>query len=118
MISSRLDFFFISINANLSGIQLYYFVSVSLSLSLHSSSYIQQCQAAPAVKPGLTLPMYLITPVQRIPRYRLLLKDIIKKTPEDHPDYPQLVQAEEKMVGLMNDGVIERGGRLLNSLEC
>ena len=44
--------------------------------------------------------MYLITPVQRIPRYILLLKDIIKKTPEDHPDYPQLVQAEEKMVGL------------------
>ena len=51
--------------------------------------------------------MYLIAPVERIPRYVLLLKDIIKKTPEDHPDYPQLVQAEEKMVGVAHSGTKE-----------
>ena len=28
----------------------------------------------------------LITPVQRIPRYKLLLDDIIKNTPRYHPD--------------------------------
>lgn len=30
---------------------------------------------------------YLIRPVQRIPRYILLLTDMIKHTPKDHPDY-------------------------------
>ncbi len=29
----------------------------------------------------------LITPVQRIPRYNLLLQDLIKNTSKDHPDY-------------------------------
>ena len=37
-------------------------------------SLIQQCLASPKVTPGLTLTSYLITPVQRIPRYILLLK--------------------------------------------
>ena len=27
-------------------------------------------------------------PVQRIPRYQLLLGELKKRTPEDHPDYP------------------------------
>ena len=35
---------------------------------------IQQCMSDPQVKAGLTLTSYLITPVQRIPRYILLLK--------------------------------------------
>jgi len=33
---------------------------------------------------------FLIQPVQRIPRYRLLLQDIVKRTPEDHIDYKNL----------------------------
>lgn len=33
------------------------------------------------------LDSYLIRPVQRIPRYILLLTDIIKHTPKTHPDY-------------------------------
>lgn len=49
------------------------------------------------ILPGLTLPAYLITPVQRIPRYILLLKDIIKRTPDDHPDYRNLTKALETM---------------------
>ena len=32
----------------------------------------------------------LITPVQRIPRYKLLLDDIIKNTPRYHPDKVQM----------------------------
>ena len=32
------------------------------------------CYSNPACQPGLTLPSYLITSVQRIPRYILLLK--------------------------------------------
>jgi hypothetical protein len=36
---------------------------------------------------GLTLYAYLIMPVQRVPRYVLLLSDLLKNTPESNPDY-------------------------------
>ena len=35
---------------------------------------------------GLQLPSLLIMPIQRIPRYKLLLEDIVKHTPSWHPD--------------------------------
>jgi hypothetical protein len=46
---------------------------------------------------GLSLPAYLIMPVQRVPRYSLLLKELLRYTPEDHPDYQTLSQALEQM---------------------
>ena len=36
---------------------------------------------------------YLILPVQRVPRYKLLLKELHKYTPEGHSDRLTLVQA-------------------------
>eukprot|EP01125_Pyxidicula_operculata_P003385 TRINITY_DN1407_c0_g1_i5.p1 TRINITY_DN1407_c0_g1~~TRINITY_DN1407_c0_g1_i5.p1 ORF type:complete len:910 (+),score=111.45 TRINITY_DN1407_c0_g1_i5:24-2732(+) len=36
---------------------------------------------------------YLIMPIQRIPRYELLLKDLLKNTNEDHPDFVDLQKA-------------------------
>ena len=39
------------------------------------------------------LPAFLICPVQRLPRYLLILRDLQKCTPEDHPDYPNLKEA-------------------------
>jgi hypothetical protein len=33
---------------------------------------------------------YLIMPVQRIPRYQLLLRDLLKHTEKDHNDYESL----------------------------
>jgi len=36
---------------------------------------------------------YLIRPVQRIPRYYLLLQDLVKHTSKDHPDYANLAAA-------------------------
>eukprot|EP01090_Pellita_catalonica_P015405 TRINITY_DN4177_c0_g1_i1.p1 TRINITY_DN4177_c0_g1~~TRINITY_DN4177_c0_g1_i1.p1 ORF type:complete len:1133 (+),score=222.54 TRINITY_DN4177_c0_g1_i1:341-3400(+) len=41
----------------------------------------------------LDLPALLITPVQRIPRYRLLLADLLKRTEPTHPDYENLAKA-------------------------
>eukprot|EP01096_Ripella_sp_DP13-Kostka_P000665 TRINITY_DN10745_c1_g1_i2.p1 TRINITY_DN10745_c1_g1~~TRINITY_DN10745_c1_g1_i2.p1 ORF type:complete len:780 (+),score=342.50 TRINITY_DN10745_c1_g1_i2:161-2500(+) len=46
---------------------------------------------------GLSLLSFLIKPVQRICKYPLLLRDLIKDTPEDHPDYNALNLAFEKI---------------------
>lgn len=35
---------------------------------------------------NLTLQHHMLEPVQRIPRYELLLKDYLKKLPSDAPD--------------------------------
>ncbi|EGC30399.1 hypothetical protein DICPUDRAFT_99548 [Dictyostelium purpureum] len=40
---------------------------------------------------------YLIRPIQRIPRYSLLIKDMISHTWQTHPDYEQLKQAFDKI---------------------
>ena len=37
----------------------------------------------------------LIMPIQRIPRYSLLFKDLLKSTPDAHPDVPYIKQAIE-----------------------
>jgi hypothetical protein len=47
----------------------------------------------------LDLPSLLITPIQRIPRYNLLLRDLIKSTWEDHPDFESLTAASNAMSG-------------------
>jgi len=40
---------------------------------------------------------YLITPVQRVPRYLLLMTDLLKKTPINHPQYNGLQRALERI---------------------
>ncbi|KAL9649455.1 hypothetical protein ABK040_000694 [Willaertia magna] len=45
----------------------------------------------------LGLQSYLILPIQRIPRYRLLLQDLIKHSGPDHPDYQGLKNALDKI---------------------
>eukprot|EP01133_Synstelium_polycarpum_P000060 gene60-81_t len=42
---------------------------------------------------GLNVESFLILPVQRIPRYVLLLQDLLKYTNNDHEDFNQLVDA-------------------------
>ncbi len=41
---------------------------------------------------GLEMSGYLITPVQRIPRYELLMCAARKCTPPDHPEFPSIVE--------------------------
>jgi hypothetical protein len=58
-------------------------------------------------KRALSLSDLLITPVQRVPRYTLLLKELLKNTPKDHPDYGPLEKAVEslqKVGALINEG--------------
>eukprot|EP01125_Pyxidicula_operculata_P020431 TRINITY_DN7544_c0_g1_i1.p1 TRINITY_DN7544_c0_g1~~TRINITY_DN7544_c0_g1_i1.p1 ORF type:complete len:1260 (+),score=306.53 TRINITY_DN7544_c0_g1_i1:575-4354(+) len=49
---------------------------------------------------GNSLSSYLIMPIQRLPRYELLLKELMKVTPPNHPDYKSLGVAIEKMVNV------------------
>ncbi|KAM9963498.1 hypothetical protein ACTFIW_006729 [Dictyostelium discoideum] len=46
---------------------------------------------------GLDLSAFLIAPIQRIPRYILLLQDLLKNTKESHPDHQDLSLALKKM---------------------
>ena len=42
---------------------------------------------------SLSLTAFLMTPVQRIPRYKMLLEDLFKNTPSTHPDFEDLEKA-------------------------
>jgi hypothetical protein len=46
------------------------------------------------------LPSYLIMPIQRIPRYQLLLEQLLKATPLEHPDRADLASALQQIVAV------------------
>jgi len=48
--------------------------------------------SSPRLK-GQTIQSLLIMPIQRVPRYMLLLKELSKETPKDHPASPLLIEA-------------------------
>ncbi|ELP90040.1 Rho guanine nucleotide exchange factor, putative [Entamoeba invadens IP1] len=47
-------------------------------------------EKAPEEYKNFELTSFLITPIQRIPRYKLLLNDLLKHTPHNHIDYKDL----------------------------
>nr|XP_014432864.1 rho guanine nucleotide exchange factor 17 isoform X1 [Pelodiscus sinensis] len=67
----------------------------------------------------------MIKPVQRIPRYELLVKDLLKHTPEDHPDHPYLIDAQrniKQVAEKINKGMksaeeVERNARIVQEIE-
>ncbi|EFC44398.1 rhoGEF domain-containing protein [Naegleria gruberi] len=70
------------------------------------AAYIEKQQNNPKCK-NLPLAAYLIQPVQRIPRYRLLLADVIKLTPTDHVDFDDLQKGYQAILEIA-DWVNER----------
>ena len=56
-------------------------------------------------------------PVQRIPRYQLLLKELQKRTPEDHPDYPFIEKALDCIVVVAKECDSAMNGDKENSLK-
>lgn len=60
-------------------------------------AFLNQCKDNPENKKNLTLESYLIQPVQRTMRYELLLRELLKHTWPDHPDYDGLTKAIEKV---------------------
>lgn len=78
-------------------------------LSPNGNSKFRQFCANAAVQPQskmLNLASLLIVPIQRVPRYLMLLKEIIKCTPDDHSDMEKLKEAE-KMIAVAAKGVDE-----------
>eukprot|EP00123_Amoebidium_parasiticum_P017936 comp24039_c1_seq1/m.43052 comp24039_c1_seq1/g.43052 ORF comp24039_c1_seq1/g.43052 comp24039_c1_seq1/m.43052 type:complete len:845 (-) comp24039_c1_seq1:485-3019(-) len=57
----------------------------------------------------------MIMPIQRIPRYALLLESLIKSTAEDHPDLPDLKEAVESVKEITH--FINEGQRYAESVE-
>jgi len=51
--------------------------------------FLQEAEAKPDVK-GINLMGYLIKPVQKICKYPLLFKELLKNTPSQHPDYENI----------------------------
>lgn len=62
-------------------------------------AFLQQAASDPGV--GKTqLSSFLILPVQRIPRYEMLLGDLLKHTSPEHADFPDLKKAVDLIKGV------------------
>ncbi|XP_053384716.1 rho guanine nucleotide exchange factor 39-like [Mercenaria mercenaria] len=60
------------------------------------AEFIREQEDRPEVM-GLKIGALLITPVQRIPRYKLLLEDLLENTSEEHHDYAMLKEAAKQV---------------------
>ncbi|KAJ2019792.1 hypothetical protein GGI14_001342 [Coemansia sp. S680] len=73
------------------------------------SRFIQQANASPECK-GLTFQSYLLLPVQRIPRYKMLLEDLLKHTSPAHIDHQSISDALrtiEEVATFVNENIQE-----------
>ncbi|CAE1228221.1 ARHGEF17 [Acanthosepion pharaonis] len=66
-----------------------------LSEHIYLSKFIEQCQKDSGSK--LSMKDLIVRPIQRIPRYELLIQRLAENTAKDHPDYLLLMQAEKVM---------------------
>ncbi|EFA80523.1 RhoGEF domain-containing protein [Heterostelium album PN500] len=64
-------------------------------------SFISDIISKPELR-GMNLHSFLIKPVQRICKYPLLLRELLKATPNDHLDYGQLISAVAKIEQIVN----------------
>ncbi|CAD8147722.1 unnamed protein product [Paramecium pentaurelia] len=77
--------------------------SVQMKLKKENKQYKQFLDAIDKQNQGKTLESYfLILPVQRIPKYVLLFKDLLKNTSQDHPDYSNIKLVLEKFEQVAN----------------
>ncbi|XP_015177252.1 PREDICTED: FYVE, RhoGEF and PH domain-containing protein 4-like [Polistes dominula] len=84
-------------------------------------NFISEQETRPEV--GRTLSSLLIIPIQRVPRYKLLLKEVLQHTPNKHKEYNLLqaclVEVEKAAVHINNlVAVNEDTKKLLNLQKC
>ncbi|XP_057316982.1 uncharacterized protein LOC130657988 isoform X1 [Hydractinia symbiolongicarpus] len=63
--------------------------------------FLEDCYENPVVE-RLDLPSFLLSPVQRLPRYVLLLRELSKYTDEEHPDKYFISEAMKEMEDLIS----------------
>eukprot|EP01126_Amoeba_proteus_P046724 TRINITY_DN5294_c0_g1_i6.p1 TRINITY_DN5294_c0_g1~~TRINITY_DN5294_c0_g1_i6.p1 ORF type:complete len:1404 (+),score=405.48 TRINITY_DN5294_c0_g1_i6:901-5112(+) len=63
------------------------------------AAFLKIVRCMPSIQ-GHSLADLLILPVQRVPRYRLFLDDLIRRTPKSHPDMASLVEANSLVAKL------------------
>ncbi|KAJ1921367.1 hypothetical protein H4219_000684 [Mycoemilia scoparia] len=63
-----------------------------ISDNMAFSQFLKEANKKPECQ-GLDFQSYMLLPVQRIPRYKMLLNDLLKHTPEGHPDCKSLENA-------------------------
>lgn len=56
------------------------------------SAFVEKVENSPESQ-QLPLESFLMEPVQRVPRYRLLLEQLLKYTPNDHPEREAVIEA-------------------------
>jgi len=85
-----------------------------LSKLLQDTRYVHFFEACRLLRgmPRLNLESFLLTPVQRICRYSIQLRELLKATPSSHSDRLNLEQALVTMKGIAN-----RADRRMNRLE-
>uniref|UniRef100_UPI00358DF38C rho guanine nucleotide exchange factor 17-like n=1 Tax=Myxine glutinosa TaxID=7769 RepID=UPI00358DF38C len=87
------------------------------------SRFLEQCVRENKEKQALA--DLMIKPVQRVPRYELIIKELLKHTAPEHADWPSLLVAQGALHhlaeringGRSEDGVAARDARLLIELE-
>jgi len=77
-------------------------------------SFIEKARSDPRCN-DLEFTQFLILPIQRIPRYVLLLSDMVRYTPRRHEDYSKLNLALEKMRTVAE--YVNEGKRLVENLQ-
>ncbi|KAJ2725692.1 hypothetical protein GGI07_001060 [Coemansia sp. Benny D115] len=84
-------------------------ISRWLTTNQEFAQFIRKTNANPECK-GLAFQSYLLLPVQRIPRYKLLLEDLLKHTPAGHVDRQSIgdaLRAIEEVAEFVNENIQE-----------
>jgi hypothetical protein len=77
------------------------------NLIASNPAFKEFCEQAQLKMDNNTIGFYLIMPIQRLPRYELLLRELISHTPGDHVDHKNLTEAFEE-VKRVNQYINER----------
>eukprot|EP00727_Mastigamoeba_balamuthi_P004481 m51a1_g14030 putative domain containing protein (575) ;mRNA; r:1124581-1127283 len=72
-------------------------IAQNLSRNSKYKEFAEKLKASNPYLKNLDLGAYLIKPTQRITKYPLFLKDLVRSTAPEHPDYQYLVSAQEEM---------------------
>lgn len=76
------------------------FLQVSIFFANNKYKYtnliLQKAESDPECRMQ-ELNSFIINPIQQLPRYIMLLTDLQRNTPADHPDFDNLAKATEKM---------------------